>query len=94
VWSKNYLENGEIFQVDIWKLLLLLTGMTRDDLFNTNASIVRDLVQACGKYCPKAMMLIITNPVSFSNSVFILVFKVQLESGLDLGENYCNIGFW
>ena len=40
--------------------------MTRDDLFNTNASIVRDLVQACGKYCPKAIILIITNPVSLS----------------------------
>ena len=27
-----------------------LAGMTRDDLFNTNASIVRNLVQACARY--------------------------------------------
>lgn len=40
-------------------------GMTRDDLFNTNASIVRDLAEACAKYCPKAMIGIISNPVSF-----------------------------
>lgn len=39
-------------------------GMTRDDLFNTNASIVRDLVQAIAKVCPKALIGIISNPVS------------------------------
>ncbi|KAK7487961.1 hypothetical protein BaRGS_00020862 [Batillaria attramentaria] len=39
-------------------------GMTRDDLFNTNAGIVRDLVDACAEVCPKAMIGVITNPVS------------------------------
>jgi malate dehydrogenase len=39
-------------------------GMTRDDLFNTNASIVRDLANACGKACPKALIGIISNPVN------------------------------
>ncbi|ESL09837.1 malate dehydrogenase [Trypanosoma rangeli SC58] len=39
-------------------------GMTRDDLFNTNASIVRDLVAACAKFCPKAVIGIISNPVN------------------------------
>jgi malate/lactate dehydrogenase len=39
-------------------------GMTRDDLFNTNASIVRDLAAACAKKCPKALIGIISNPVS------------------------------
>ena len=53
--------------------------MTRDDLFNTNASIVRDLVHACGKYCPKAIILIITNPVCLSCSV--------LKSRFELDEN-------
>jgi malate dehydrogenase len=38
--------------------------MTRDDLFNTNASIVRDLANACGKACPKALIGIISNPVN------------------------------
>ena len=28
-------------------------GMTRDDLFNTNASIVQGLVEAAAKVCPK-----------------------------------------
>lgn len=39
-------------------------GMTRDDLFNTNASIVRDLSAAIAKACPKALIGIISNPVN------------------------------
>ncbi|TPP39929.1 malate dehydrogenase, NAD-dependent [Leishmania donovani] len=39
-------------------------GMTRDDLFNTNASIVRDLAIAVGTHAPKAIVGIITNPVN------------------------------
>jgi malate dehydrogenase len=37
--------------------------MTRDDLFNINASIVRDLAVACAEVCPKALIGIIANPV-------------------------------
>ena len=39
-------------------------GMTRDDLFNTNASIVRDLAAAIGRVSPKAHILVISNPVN------------------------------
>lgn len=38
--------------------------MTRDDLFNTNASIVRELAKAAAENCPDANILIISNPVS------------------------------
>ena len=31
-------------------------GMTRDDLFNTNAGIVKTLVEGCAKFCPDAMI--------------------------------------
>lgn len=37
--------------------------MTRDDLFNTNASIVRDLAKAAADAAPKAHVLVIANPV-------------------------------
>ncbi|MCI4387920.1 hypothetical protein PGIGA_G00079560 [Pangasianodon gigas] len=37
-------------------------GMTRDDLFNTNATIVATLVDACARTCPEAMICIIANP--------------------------------
>jgi len=39
-------------------------GMTRDDLFNTNASIVRDLAQAVARVAPEAHILVISNPVT------------------------------
>merc|ERR1712066_1042661 len=39
-------------------------GMTRDDLFNTNASIVATLAAAAAKVCPDAMVGIISNPVN------------------------------
>ncbi|KAJ2082235.1 Malate dehydrogenase, cytoplasmic [Coemansia sp. RSA 988] len=50
-------------------------GMTRDDLFNTNASIVRDLTQACAEVCPKAKLLIISNPVNSTVPIATEVFK-------------------
>ncbi|KAG2433526.1 hypothetical protein HYH02_012644 [Chlamydomonas schloesseri] len=39
-------------------------GMTRDDLFNTNAGIVKALVEAVAKHAPNAVIEIITNPVN------------------------------
>merc|ERR1712233_304471 len=50
-------------------------GMTRDDLFNTNASIVRDLAKAAAKVSPKAHMLIISNPVNSTVPIVAEVFK-------------------
>ncbi|PRT57002.1 Malate dehydrogenase, mitochondrial [Wickerhamiella sorbophila] len=52
-------------------------GMTRDDLFNTNASIVRDLAKAVGKNCPKALVAIIANPVNSTVPIVAEVFKNQ-----------------
>lgn len=50
-------------------------GMTRDDLFNTNASIVRDLVDACAKFCPQSMICIISNPVNSTVPIASEVLK-------------------
>jgi malate dehydrogenase len=50
-------------------------GMTRDDLFNTNASIVRDLTEASAKICPKAFVAIITNPVNSTVPIASEVYK-------------------
>lgn len=50
-------------------------GMTRDDLFNTNASIVRDLAEGCAKHCPKAHVLVIANPVNSTVPIVAEVFK-------------------
>jgi len=50
-------------------------GMTRDDLFNTNASIVRDLAKAAADHCPNANILIISNPVNSTVPITAEVFK-------------------
>ncbi|KAF2219583.1 lactate/malate dehydrogenase [Elsinoe ampelina] len=50
-------------------------GMTRDDLFNTNASIVRDLAKAVADHAPKAKVLIISNPVNSTVPITAEVFK-------------------
>jgi len=50
-------------------------GMTRDDLFNTNASIVRDLAAAAAKVCPNAILGIISNPVNSTVPIASEVFK-------------------
>lgn len=39
-------------------------GMTRDDLFNVNAGIIKDIANSISKNCPKALVAIITNPVN------------------------------
>jgi len=39
-------------------------GMTRDDLFNVNAGIVKDIATSISQNCPKALIAIITNPVN------------------------------
>lgn len=50
-------------------------GMTRDDLFNTNASIVMGLAEACAKACPKAIFLVISNPVNSTVPIFAETLK-------------------
>ncbi|KAF2837296.1 malate dehydrogenase [Patellaria atrata CBS 101060] len=50
-------------------------GMTRDDLFNTNASIVRDLAKAAAEAAPEANLLIISNPVNSTVPIAAEVYK-------------------
>uniref|UniRef100_A0A1I8FG59 Malate dehydrogenase n=1 Tax=Macrostomum lignano TaxID=282301 RepID=A0A1I8FG59_9PLAT len=49
-------------------------GMTRDDLFNTNAGIP-DLITAVAKTCPKAMICIVTNPVNSTVPIAAEILK-------------------
>ena len=60
-------------------LPLSAAGMTRDDLFNTNASIVAELAGACAKACPKAQLLIISNPV---NSTVPITAEILKKAGV------------
>jgi malate dehydrogenase len=50
-------------------------GMTRDDLFNINAGIVKNLCTAIAKYCPNALINMISNPVNSTVPIAAEVFK-------------------
>lgn len=50
-------------------------GMTRADLFNINALIIRDLVANIGRTCPDAAVLIISNPVNATVPIAAEVLK-------------------
>jgi malate dehydrogenase len=50
-------------------------GMTRDDLFNINAGIVKTLCEAIAKRCPKAIVNVISNPVNSTVPIAAEVFK-------------------
>lgn len=50
-------------------------GMTRDDLFNINAGIVRTLCEGIAKCCPNAVVNLISNPVNSTVPIAAEVFK-------------------
>ncbi|CAK9138114.1 unnamed protein product [Ilex paraguariensis] len=54
-------------------------GMTRDDLFNINASIVKTLIEAVADNCPDAFIQIISNPV---NSTVPIAAEVLKQKGV------------
>ena len=50
-------------------------GMTRDDLFNVNAGIVKTLVGAGARACPNACFAVVTNPVNSTVPIAAEVLK-------------------
>lgn len=50
-------------------------GMSRNDLFKTNADIVREIATASARMSPRALLAIITNPVNSLIPVVAEVFK-------------------
>merc|ERR1711865_621880 len=55
-------------------------GQTRDDLFKINAGIAKEVVEACAKYCPNAVVALIVNPV---NSVVPAMAELYKKKGLN-----------
>ncbi|HKP26353.1 MAG TPA: malate dehydrogenase [Dongiaceae bacterium] len=51
-------------------------GMSRDDLIATNAKVVETVGQNIKKQCPKAFVIVITNPLD------VMVYVMQEASGL------------
>lgn len=51
-------------------------GMSRDDLLSINAKIIKDVAHKIRHHCPKAFVIVITNPLD------VMVWLMQKESGL------------
>jgi len=62
--------------------------MTRDDLFNTNASIVKALVEGCAEFCPEAVLAIISNPV---NSTVPIAAEILKKKGVYDKTKLCGV---
>jgi malate dehydrogenase len=52
-------------------------GMDRSDLFNINAGIVKNLIEAVADNCPKACIGVITNPVNTTVAIAAEVLKAK-----------------
>ncbi|PPR88571.1 hypothetical protein GOBAR_AA32115 [Gossypium barbadense] len=63
-------------------------GMSRDDLFNINAGIVKGLCSAIAKYCPTALVNMISNPVNSTVAIAAEVFK---KAGTYDEKSYVNV---
>merc|ERR1712039_155145 len=55
-------------------------GMTRADLLGINAGIAKNIVEACAKFCPNAVLGLIVSPV---NSVVPAMAELYKKKGLD-----------
>ena len=51
--------------------------MTRDDLFNINAGIVKGLIEVAAEVAPKAFILVISNPVNSTVPIAAEVLKAK-----------------
>ena len=51
--------------------------MTRDDLFNINAGIVKGLIEIAAEVAPKAYILVISNPVNSTVPIAAEVLKAK-----------------
>uniref|UniRef100_A0A1B6K9S9 Malate dehydrogenase n=1 Tax=Graphocephala atropunctata TaxID=36148 RepID=A0A1B6K9S9_9HEMI len=54
-------------------------GMTRDDLFDSNASTVKELTQSVAEAAPKSIIGVITNPI---NSTLPIAAEVMKKAGV------------
>tara|TARA_Y100001970_G_C14232621_1_gene859637 strand:+ start:1779 stop:2726 length:948 start_codon:yes stop_codon:yes gene_type:complete len=79
--SNNYSSLKESDVVIITAGLPRMPGMSRDDLVETNTKIISTIGKAIKKYCPKAFIICITNPLDAMVSI--------LQSSSKVKKNMC-----
>lgn len=66
IGTNDYADTADSDIVIITAGIARKPGMSRDDLLNTNASIVREVTKQIVKYSPNCYILVVTNPVDVS----------------------------
>lgn len=74
--SNNYADLKGSDVVIVTAGLARKPGMSRDDLLKTNAQIIGDVAHNIKTHCPKAFVIVVTNPLD------AMVLVMQQESGL------------
>lgn len=77
VGTNNYADTANSDVVVITAGLARKPGMTRDDLLFKNAEIVGGIVENIVKHSPKAILIIVTNPLD------VMVYLAWKKSGFD-----------
>ncbi|OGW78522.1 MAG: malate dehydrogenase [Omnitrophica bacterium GWA2_52_8] len=75
--TNNYTDTQNSDVVVITAGLARKPGMSRDDLLFKNAEIVGGIVTECAKHSPKAIMVVVTNPLD------VMVYLAWKKSGFD-----------
>lgn len=66
IGTNDYVDTADSDVVVITAGMARKPGMSRDDLLNINAGIVRNVTEQIVKYSPDAYILVVTNPVDVS----------------------------
>ncbi|SHE39749.1 malate dehydrogenase (NAD) [Desulforamulus putei DSM 12395] len=69
IGTNDYEDTAESDVVVITAGMARKPGMSRDDLLNINAGIVRSVTEQIVKYSPNAYILVVTNPVDVSTYI-------------------------
>lgn len=75
VGTSNYEDTADSDVVIVTAGIARKPGMSRDDLVNTNAEIMRQVTKSIVAHSPDTMILVLTNPVD------AMTYTVQKESG-------------
>jgi malate dehydrogenase len=75
--TNNYADTKNSDIIVITAGLARKPGMSRDDLQNQNAAIVSGIVTEVAKYSPKALILVVTNPLD------VMVYLAWKKSGFE-----------
>lgn len=77
IGSESYEETKDSDVIVITAGIARKPGMSRDDLLNTNAKIVRSVTSAVIKESPNAIIVVVSNPLD------VMTYLAWKESGLD-----------